>query len=180
MATTEDGRIFLITGPMAAGKSTVAQALAERFERSVHLRGDSFRRAIVQGRVDIGDPNADEAFRQLKLRYKLSCQAALAYSDAGFTVVYQDVILGSLLEDVVSSLKGADLEIVVLCPNSNVIAQREQLRAKTGYGDVTIEHLQAALSDTPKLGFWLDSSELSVDETVTAILLETTSVPDIS
>ena len=42
-------RIFLITGLMASGKSTVAQVLAERLPRSVHLRGDAFRRMIVNG-----------------------------------------------------------------------------------------------------------------------------------
>jgi adenylylsulfate kinase-like enzyme len=32
--------VVLITGIQAAGKSTVAQALAERLPRSVHVRGD--------------------------------------------------------------------------------------------------------------------------------------------
>ena len=44
--------VYLITGMMASGKSTVAQALAERLPRSVHVRGDLFRRMIVSGRVD--------------------------------------------------------------------------------------------------------------------------------
>src|SRR6184192_104019 len=39
--------IYLITGPMAAGKSTVAHLLASRFDRGVHLEGDVFRRSIV-------------------------------------------------------------------------------------------------------------------------------------
>ncbi|WP_249019480.1 zeta toxin family protein [Conexibacter sp. S30A1] len=41
--------IYLITGPMAAGKSTVARLLAARFERGVHLEGDVFRRSIGAG-----------------------------------------------------------------------------------------------------------------------------------
>ena len=45
-------RIILITGNMASGKSTVAQALAEQLPKSVHLRGDLFRRMIVSGRSD--------------------------------------------------------------------------------------------------------------------------------
>ena len=36
--------VVLITGIQAAGKSTVAQELAERLPRSVHVRGDVFRR----------------------------------------------------------------------------------------------------------------------------------------
>ena len=32
--------VILITGIQAAGKSSVAQAVAERLDRSVHLRGD--------------------------------------------------------------------------------------------------------------------------------------------
>ena len=49
----EDPRVILITGIMAAGKSTVAQHLAERLPRSVHLRGDVFRRMIVGGRAEM-------------------------------------------------------------------------------------------------------------------------------
>jgi adenylylsulfate kinase-like enzyme len=43
--------IYLVTGIMASGKSTIAQALAERLPRSAHVRGDTFRRFIVRGRA---------------------------------------------------------------------------------------------------------------------------------
>jgi adenylate kinase family enzyme len=46
--------IIVITGIQAAGKSTIAQALAERLPDSVHVRGDLFRRMIVNGRVEMG------------------------------------------------------------------------------------------------------------------------------
>lgn len=45
--------ILLITGIQAAGKSTVAQLLAERLPRSVHVRGDLFRRMVINGRADM-------------------------------------------------------------------------------------------------------------------------------
>src|SRR6266545_2429876 len=39
--------VVVITGIQAAGKSTTAQALAERLPRSVHVRGDVFRLVVV-------------------------------------------------------------------------------------------------------------------------------------
>ena len=56
-------RVYLITGVMASGKSTVAQRLAERLPRAVHLRGDVFRRMIVSGREEMR-PDAPEEKEQ--------------------------------------------------------------------------------------------------------------------
>jgi predicted kinase len=80
-------RIWVITGLMAAGKSTVAQALAELLTPSVHLRGDVFRKMIVNGRAEMSPTPSTEALEQLSLRYRLACDAAASYAQAGFTVV---------------------------------------------------------------------------------------------
>ena len=66
------GRVIVITGAMAAGKSTVAELLASRLPRSVHVRGDAFRRMVVNGRADITPELTDEAADQLALRYDLA------------------------------------------------------------------------------------------------------------
>lgn len=47
--------IYVITGVMASGKSTVAEALARSLEKCVHLRGDVFRKMIVTGREEKKD-----------------------------------------------------------------------------------------------------------------------------
>ncbi|MFE4593275.1 hypothetical protein [Streptomyces laurentii] len=47
MEHTEPGpAVVLITGVMAAGKSTVAELLARRLPRAAHVRGDLFRRMM--------------------------------------------------------------------------------------------------------------------------------------
>lgn len=168
-------RIFLITGLMASGKSTVAQALAQRFPKSVHLRGDSFRRMIVNGQEPMGAELSDEAKRQLALRYDLAVQAAKGYSDAGYTVVYQDIILGPSLAEVVAKFDGYPLSVVVLCPDEETIYRRELNRGKSGYKNRTeIAAFERVLHDeTAHIGTWVDSSSLPVSQTVDQILAAT-------
>jgi cytidylate kinase len=72
--------VIVITGIMAAGKSTVAQILAERLPRSVHVRGDVFRRMIISGRAEPTLSGSAEEEAQLTLRYRLSAQAADTYA----------------------------------------------------------------------------------------------------
>src|SRR5215213_5906909 len=122
MMTMREPCIVLVTGIMASGKSTVAQRLAERLPKSVHLRGDTFRRMIVNGRAEMVVGYTEEAFEQLKLRYALAAAAADRYCAAGFTVVYQDVIIGPVLQDVVDRLRDKQpLYAVVLCPTPDVV-----------------------------------------------------------
>jgi chloramphenicol 3-O-phosphotransferase len=167
--------IILITGIMAAGKSTIAEALAERLlPKSVHLRGDVFQRMIVNGRANLDAEFTDEDWAQLRLRYQLAANAADTYVEAGFTVVYQDIIIGAVLGEVVDRLKEKQkLYVIVLCPTPEVVSEREAGRGKVGYGSWTPAALDAALrqdTDTPRLGLWLDTSALSVAETVDTIL----------
>jgi len=94
-------RLYIITGAMAAGKSTTAEALARRLPRSVHLRGDVFRKMIVNGAAQMGPELSEDGLAQLVLRQRLACDAARRYVEAGFSVVYQDIILGPMLAQVV-------------------------------------------------------------------------------
>ena len=170
--------VFLVTGIQAAGKSTVAQALAERFERSVHVRGDLFRRMVVNGRVEMGPPDPPaEALRQLRLRHALAAQVADGYADAGFTVVLQDIALGPLLTDLATAIRTRPCYVVVLAPRADVVRKRDEARqaarGKIAYkpGDESAADLDAYLRrETPRIGLWLDTSEQTVDETVEEIL----------
>ncbi|XXX74684.1 AAA family ATPase [Sorangium sp. So ce134] len=168
----ESPSILLVTGLMAAGKSTVAQRLAERLPRSVHLRGDVFRRMIVNGRAEMGFELSGEAERQLRLRYRIAAAAADLYLRAGFTVVHQDIILGPGLAEVVRCYAHRPLRVVVLCPRPDVVAAREAGRAKRGYQDTSavLDFDRVLREETPRLGLWLDTSDLAVEETVDEIL----------
>jgi chloramphenicol 3-O-phosphotransferase len=164
--------ILFITGISAAGKSTIAQAVAERLPTSIHVRGDLFRRMMVNGEAEITVPLSDKAHEQLWLRYRIAAMAAQLYADAGFTVVYQDVVLGEYLPRTVALFQKHPLYLIVLCPSADVVAEREAARRKTGYSDnLTIHALDRGLrQETPRIGLWVDSSAMTVTETVDTIL----------
>lgn len=90
-------QIIVVTGGMAAGKSTVAQALAEHLPRSVHLHGDIFRKMVVSGREEMSPDASPEALRQLELRYDLACHVAAEYAAAGFHVVIRTSFWANIL-----------------------------------------------------------------------------------
>ncbi|MEU5943038.1 AAA family ATPase [Micromonospora sp. NPDC047548] len=167
----ETPTIVLITGIMAAGKSTVADELARRLSRSVHLRGDLFRRMVVNGRAEMTAEPSEEAWRQLRLRYDLAARAADGYVEAGFSVVLQDVVVGPELPAMVERIRHRPLLVVVLAPRPEVVAARERARPKTGYGDWPIADFDAGFrADTPRVGLWLDTSDQTPAQTVDEIV----------
>jgi predicted kinase len=129
-----DSGAFVVIGVMAAGKSTVAELLARRFARGVHLQGDVFRKMIVTGRDPISPGLRSEAIRQLELRQRLAANAANEYWRDGFTVVLQDIYIGQSLSQVVDRLHISPLYVIVLAPRADVIASREQHRGKRATG----------------------------------------------
>jgi chloramphenicol 3-O-phosphotransferase len=158
--------VVLLTGPSAAGKTTIGRLLAERFERGVHLEGDLFRRAIVSGRAEM-TPDADgEAFAPLELRYRIAAAAADAYAAAGFTVVHDDVVAGPPLATL------ARPHTCALLP-SLVELERRAAGRGTRYGSFALGELYRLFAEeTPRVGTWLDTTEQTPADTVTAILAQ--------
>lgn len=89
-------------------------------------------------------------------------------------MVYQDTIIGPALAGVVNLCRTHPLSVIVLCPRSEVVAVRDAARAKTGYTDQAAVHTfdYVLRSETPRIGYWLDSSDFTITETVDHILRE--------
>lgn len=165
-------QVIVVTGVMAAGKSTVSQLLAERFTRGVHLRGDEFRRWVVSGRVDMSPQGDPEAERQLALRHTIAARSANIYSDAGFTVVAQDLFVGASLQPFLDQLTSRPLSLIMLAPDVSTVMQRESERVKTGYGDLwSIRDFNHKVhTETPHIGLWLDTSQQTPEESVDELI----------
>jgi GrpB-like predicted nucleotidyltransferase (UPF0157 family) len=166
--------IYLITGPIAAGKSTVARLLAATFERGVHLEGDVFRRSIVSGRVEMTPDPSPVALEQLRLRYRIAAAAADAYYEAGFSVALEDVVAGPLLGEYRTMIRNRPCHVIVLLPSVDALAARDAGRERRGYGAWTVEQLYEGFArTTPRVGLWLDTTQLTPEETVDEIRART-------
>lgn len=172
---TEGGvAVFVVSGPSGAGKSTVAALLARRFVRGVHLEGDAFRRFIVTGREEMTSDAPPEALRQLLLRYYLAAAAADRYVSHGFTVVLEDVVGGPMLEELLRLITTEPCFPVVLLPSRAAVARRDRERGGGGYERLTVDELYDLFEKaTPRLGVWIDSTDLTPEQTVEEILRRT-------
>ncbi|THJ31349.1 phosphotransferase, partial [Candidatus Frankia alpina] len=84
----------------------------------------------------------------------------------------EDVILGPLLEAFLSYLRSRPLRLVILTPDVDVVQRRESGRDKVAYGTRwSPAQLDAVLrAETPRIGLWLDTGELTPEQTVDEIL----------
>ena len=164
--------LFVISGVPASGKTTVSLLLASRLDRAVCVPGDAIREMVVSGRADMR-PDAGEAeLRQLLLRYRGALAVAAVYLDAGFDVVVEDVIIGPMLPKFLELVPVPEVHLVFLDPGAATVADRDRGRSKTGYGghwNVGTLHDVLRL-ETARLGLWLDSAELSAEQTADRIL----------
>lgn len=166
-----ENAIYVITGVMAVGKSTVSEILATNLEKGVHVRGDIFRKMIINGREEMSENPSKEALKQLDMRYNITANVVKEYFGNGFNVVVQDNYLGEKLSYFIDLLKGYPIYVIVLCPDIKTIEQREASRGKKGYVGFTVENLyNVFMETTPKIGLWLDTSKMSPDDTVAEIL----------
>ena len=95
--------VLILTGAPGSGKTTVAQVLAERYERAVHVEADQFFRFIRSGRVPPWQP---ESHAQNEAVMRLMADAAAGYASQGYVTIVDGIVLPAwFLEPVSLRLK---------------------------------------------------------------------------
>ena len=121
------------------------------------------------------DPQpSSRALEQLRLRYRLAAAAADTYVEAGFRVVLEDVVAGHLLREWRSLIRSRPCHVIVLLPSLDAVAAREAGRTTRGYGRWTLQALHETFAvGTAKVGIWLDTTDLTPEQTVEQIIART-------
>jgi chloramphenicol 3-O-phosphotransferase len=166
--------LIVVTGIMAAGKSTIARLLAQQFTRGVHIEADVMQHMIVSGGQWVREPGepGGEAARQLRLRLKNMCLLGRSFLEAGFSLVLDELIMGERWQHLQQDLQGIPFCLVVLAPRLDVVVQqRDRNRPKQPLGQAWAQYLDESLRTTMAgIGLWIDNSEQTPEETVHQIL----------
>jgi adenylylsulfate kinase-like enzyme len=179
--TSPPPAVFVITGQLAAGKSTLARALLDRFPSGYHVDLDGIREMVSSG---FASPLAwsdetvrDEITRQFGLAVQGAAALARVYHAAGFVVAIEG---GMEPRAIQRALADEELEAhlvgVILHPTLDVALRRNRDRTTKGFDtsvlDDVIREIDADLSREPILGRWtrIDNGEESVGQTVERVL----------
>ena len=162
--------VWLINGIPGAGKSSVSKALAESLAKSAHLEVDLVREMVVTGYLAPGqDPKAGSD-AQLELGAHNAALLADSFMDAGFTPLIDDVVLRLQLARYREVLSRWPLRLVVLASPLDVVLQRDRERVEKHLGG-RYAYLDGELREQMRgLGLWLDTSGMTVRETVEVIM----------
>jgi gluconate kinase len=163
------GSLVVVTGPPGAGKSTVARAVAARFERSVCIDGDAFFAFLANGAIEPWLPEADE---QNDTVIQVAAAAAGRYAMGEYVAVY-DGIVGPWYLDAFTRAPGLGaLHYVMLMPSVETCWARVQGRSEHAFRDESAtEHMHRQFSSAPiPARHVLDPPPDEVDDVVDAVV----------
>lgn len=170
-------QILILTGPPGAGKSSVAQALADRYDRVAHIDVDTLRGFITPTGYIAPDKPGWE--RQRALATRNACTLAQNFMAERFAVIIDDVVTSRAELDLyIEGLTpvGVPVHFVRLLPSREACQtrNRERRTGRMGAGRIEVVYDQfEAAGEMP--GSVIDSSSLSIEATADRLQALTTS-----
>ncbi|MCB9483873.1 MAG: AAA family ATPase [Dehalococcoidia bacterium] len=156
-------QVLILTGPPGAGKTSVALAICERFDRMVHVPVDDLRHWV---RAGYRHPWAGDAQAAEQLRMAIDGASALARNavDYRYSVIVDDVVVGADAEAYRAALAGldADVQMVTLLPSLEDCLERDAARGAASIPErvrALHEEFASAVTQERQSGAVLDTSD---------------------
>lgn len=161
-------KLYLITGPAGVGKTTISKLIAEKLPKSALIEGDDIYHLVKGGYV-----NPWQEGNHLDVFWQNSVLLINNFLDNGYDVVFNYIIRNKKFIELEKLFKDFDTKFVVLTVNENVIMKRDQERPlDCQMGQRAIDLLNKFKNDNYDSKYILDTSNLSIDDTVEIIIRE--------
>lgn len=155
--------ILILTGPPAAGKSTLGPLIASQLERCAVIDVDRVRLMVAQPHVPPW--SGEEGMRQLRLGVDNACLLAHNFVKEGFHVVILDVLTTETAGIYRSKLVTLEHQIVLLLPTLEQSLQRNRERGQW-LTDEEVRLLYAWEEQLYEYDRKIDNTDLSVEALV--------------
>ena len=157
-------KLYVITGPAGVGKSTISNEIAKLSNKSALIEGDEIYHQVVGGYVSAWLPG-----NHLDMFWKVSLKTIETYLSDGYDVVF-NYIIGNKDIDRFNIFDDYEKKFVVLVTDEKTIMERDNLREEDcRMKERCIILLNSFKNDNYDDKYYLDTSKLSVEETVKEI-----------
>lgn len=158
-------KLYVITGPAGVGKSTISKKLAEISSKSALIEGDDIYHQVITSYAP-----AWKQGNHLKIFWEICINIIKIYLNNNYDVIFNYIVTPENLELIKNEFNMFDIKFVVLLVDESTLLLRDNQRDKNyQMGDRSIVLLNNFRNRNYCQNNILDTSDLSIDETVKLI-----------
>lgn len=160
--------LYIITGPAGVGKSTISKEIAKLRNKSALIEGDEIYHQVVGSYMSPWKEG-----NHLELFWKICNDVIYNYLENGYDVVFNYIVDLENLDTLKRNFKQHNIKFVVLMVDEETLLKRDKERQLDWQmGERCIVLLNSFKNKGYLSNNILDTSKLSIDETMDIILKE--------